>query len=107
MSRDTTKKVAISRAVTKVESPPAEVQVNDVVIRDVETNEPREERIEAPEKAEIESEAESITSAQIGKFWTSIEKQRIAPRVHQQGLDSSEKVLRYFDVSSQYGVGFV
>lgn len=56
------------------------------------------------EKSEAELEAEKITDTQIKSYWRGIEKQRKAPRVHQQDLDLGEKVLRYFDVSSQYGV---
>lgn len=59
---------------------------------------------EVPEKSETELRAEKISDAQINKYWKTAEKQRIAPRVHQQGLQQSEKILRYFDVSSQYGV---
>ncbi|KAL6885162.1 DNA polymerase delta, subunit 4 domain-containing protein [Trichoderma longibrachiatum] len=70
--------------------------------------EPEEEEAEpaveqVPEKSEAELKAEKITDAQIKSYWRAIEKQRKAPRVHQEGLDLAEKVLRYFDVSSQYG----
>ncbi|KAH8121836.1 hypothetical protein ACSS6W_003275 [Trichoderma asperelloides] len=58
---------------------------------------------QVPEKSEIELKAEKITDAQVKSYWKGIEKQRKAPRVHQQDLDLGEKVLRYFDVSSQYG----
>lgn len=59
---------------------------------------------QVPEKTEVELKAEKITDAQIKSYWKAIEKQRKAPRVHQEDLDLGEKVLRYFDVSSQYGV---
>ncbi|KAM0520110.1 hypothetical protein ACHAPE_003385 [Trichoderma viride] len=70
----------------------------------------KEEEIEeiveqVPEKSEAELKAEKITDTQIKSYWKGIEKQRKAPRVHQQDLDLGEKVLRYFDVSSQYGIG--
>ncbi|PHH88896.1 hypothetical protein CDD83_6908 [Cordyceps sp. RAO-2017] len=58
---------------------------------------------EAEKKSEAELRAEGISDAQIGRYWRSLERQRKAPRVHQQDLDVSQKVLRYFDVSSQYG----
>ena len=38
------------------------------------------------------------------RYWKSKEDERIAPRVHQQGLNANEKILRHFDLSSQYGV---
>ncbi|KAG5975274.1 hypothetical protein E4U58_001432 [Claviceps cyperi] len=56
-----------------------------------------------PKVSEIEIRAEKLTDAHINKYWKSIERQRKAPRVHQQGIPVNEKVLRYFDVSSQYG----
>lgn len=66
------------------------------------------ELIEAvPEKPEAEVRAEKIADAQINKYWKAIENERKAPRVHQKDLSQSEKVLRYFDVSSQYGVGLL
>ncbi|KAL7895639.1 DNA polymerase delta, subunit 4 domain-containing protein [Trichoderma sp. SZMC 28014] len=74
----------------------------DVV--ELEQEEEVEETVEqVPEKSEAELKAEKITDTQIKSYWKGIEKQRKAPRVHQQDLDLGEKVLRYFDVSSQYG----
>lgn len=54
--------------------------------------------------SEIEQKAAKIPETQIRKYWKSKEDERIAPRVHQQGLSLNEKVLRHFDLSSQYGV---
>lgn len=48
--------------------------------------------------------ARRITDATIKKYWTAKEKQRTAPRVHQDDLSLHEKVLREFDMSSHYGV---
>lgn len=50
-----------------------------------------------------EDEARRISEAAIKKYWAGKEKQRMAPRVHQQDLDVHEKILREFDVSAQYG----
>ncbi|KAF4584380.1 DNA polymerase delta subunit 4 [Ophiocordyceps camponoti-floridani] len=60
---------------------------------------------EAPprEVTPAERKAQSISDAQISSYWKTLERQRKAPRIHQQDLDTYEKVLRYFDVSSQYG----
>ncbi|KAF3400798.1 DNA polymerase delta subunit 4 [Talaromyces pinophilus] len=44
-----------------------------------------------------------ISEAQIKKYWSEEERSRKAPRVHQNGLDIDEKILRHFDLSSQYG----
>lgn len=73
----------------------------DVIEEPEEEVEPVVEQVS--EKSEAELKAEKITDAQIKSYWRAIEKQRKAPRVHQEGLDLAEKVLRYFDVSSQYG----
>ncbi|KAG5918014.1 hypothetical protein E4U42_007037, partial [Claviceps africana] len=47
--------------------------------------------------------AAEVTDAHINEYWKEIEAERKAPRVHQEGLSVHEKVLRCFDVSSQYG----
>jgi DNA polymerase delta subunit 4 len=102
-----TKKDLVSPTVAKVEpkekSEPTkdeEEEVKDVVIEE----EAKEEVEAVPEKSDAEIKAEKVSDAQIAKYWKGIEKERKAPRVHQQDMDLSEKVLRYFDVSSQYGV---
>lgn len=56
-----------------------------------------------PEKSEVQVRADKVTDAHVKKYWKSIEGQWSSPRVHQEGLSLSEKILRYFDVSSQYG----
>jgi len=55
------------------------------------------------EKTEEEIKAEKITDAQIKKYWRTRENERSAPRVHQEDLKDEEKVLRLFDMSSQFG----
>ena len=52
----------------------------------------------------IEEKASKIPETQIRKYWQAKESERIAPRVHQQGLSLNEKILRHFDLSSQFGV---
>ncbi|OTA79462.1 hypothetical protein M434DRAFT_402081 [Hypoxylon sp. CO27-5] len=56
-----------------------------------------------PERSEAELHAEKITDRQIDQYWRKLERERIAKRVHQEDLTVAEKVLRYWDVSSQYG----
>lgn len=51
-----------------------------------------------------ESKARSISDAQIKKYWLVKERERKAPRVHQEGLSIQEKLLREWDMSGQYGV---
>ncbi|KAF1846643.1 uncharacterized protein K460DRAFT_386810 [Cucurbitaria berberidis CBS 394.84] len=66
---------------------------------------PTERKIKAQrvESTPEEVKARRITDAAIRKYWAAKEKQRMAPRVHQQGLSLHEKVLREFDVSAHYG----
>lgn len=51
-----------------------------------------------------EEKAKKVTDAQIKRFWKERENERISKRVHQGGLTVEEKVLRFWDMSSQYGV---
>jgi DNA polymerase delta subunit 4 len=108
------KKVVNSRSVSKIDLPstPAKSDiVEDVSLSQVSEVEPEveepdaEEAVELEPASEAELEAKRMTEAQINKYWKGIEEERLAPRVHQQGLSTHEKILRYFDVSSQYGVG--
>ncbi|KAI9809770.1 MAG: UV-damage endonuclease [Sarcosagium campestre] len=55
--------------------------------------------VEMPEHAE----AKKISDAQLKRYWKRMEDERKAPRVHQQDLNVNEKILRLFDLSSQYG----
>ncbi|KAF3929644.1 hypothetical protein ABW20_dc0108488 [Dactylellina cionopaga] len=48
-------------------------------------------------------EAYAITAEQIKNYHQNIQSSRIGPPVHQEGLTEYEKVLRHFDLSSQYG----
>ena len=56
------------------------------------------------ERSPEEVKASKVTDAQIRRYWQDREAERRAPRVHQQDLSVEEKVLRYWDMSSQYGV---
>lgn len=56
------------------------------------------------EGSEVEQQAGKIPDTHLRKYWMGKEEERIAPRVHQQGLSVNEKILRHFDLSSQYGV---
>ncbi|KAF1943000.1 hypothetical protein EJ02DRAFT_344186 [Clathrospora elynae] len=50
-----------------------------------------------------EDKAQCISDAAIKRYWAAKEKQRLAPRAHQQSLSLHEKVLREFDMSGHYG----
>lgn len=51
-----------------------------------------------------EESALKIKDSQIKKYWREKEKERLAPRVHQEELGVNEKILREWDTSAQYGV---
>jgi len=55
------------------------------------------------ERSEEERRALKVTDAQIRKYWRAREAERRTGRVHQEDLSVEEKILRLFDVSSQYG----
>ncbi|KAF5580226.1 GTP-binding protein beta subunit [Fusarium subglutinans] len=103
------KKSAISASISKLDPSQhaAQREVENIVVDDHESIEvDKEEEVEAvlePVKSELELQAEKVTDTQIKKYWKSIEGQWTTPRLHQQDVSLSEKVLRYFDVSSQYG----
>jgi DNA polymerase delta subunit 4 len=69
----------------------------------------KEEIITAQKAQSIpeEDEARRISDAAIKKYWSGKEKQRTAPRVHQEDLSLHEKILREFDMSAQYGVSLL
>jgi DNA polymerase delta subunit 4 len=66
--------------------------------------EPVESKPCTQELSEEETRARNMTDAQIKTYWRNKEAERKAPRVHQQALDVTEKMLREFDMSNQYGV---
>ncbi|KAL1856477.1 hypothetical protein VTK73DRAFT_8273 [Phialemonium thermophilum] len=78
---------------------------------DQDENEAEEEEVQQavsappppPQLSDAEIKAEKISDAAIERYWRALEAQRMAKRVHQEDLSTGEKILRYFDVSSQYG----
>lgn len=104
--KDLKKAAVLGSAVERAEQAKKEeaVQVDEIQVDEPETKEEDEVKEEVPEKSEAVIRAEKISDAQINKYWKAIEAERIAPRVHQKDVTLAEKVLRYFDVSSQYGV---
>lgn len=95
---------------------PAKVQAIEKEVIEIPESEPTtaeaaiieqtEQEVEAQqaESTPDEDAARRISDAAIKRYWTAKEKQRKAPRVHQQGLSIHEKVLREFDMSAHYGV---
>ncbi|KAI9803404.1 MAG: hypothetical protein M1833_000923 [Piccolia ochrophora] len=70
-----------------------------------------EQAVQKQGKVEVEKvartaeqeQAEKISEAQLKRYWQAREAERKAPRVHQQDLGIHEKILRHFDLSSQFG----
>ena len=56
------------------------------------------------ERTAEEERASQVTDAQIRQYWKEREAERKAPRVHQDDVSIEERVLRLFDMSSQFGV---
>ncbi|EKD14679.1 uncharacterized protein L3040_000202 [Drepanopeziza brunnea f. sp. 'multigermtubi'] len=50
-----------------------------------------------------EQRAAKVTDAQIKRYWRQRESERVTRRVHQEALGVEEKILRLWDVSSQFG----
>ncbi|KAI1819017.1 DNA polymerase delta, subunit 4-domain-containing protein [Xylaria intraflava] len=59
--------------------------------------------VPAHEKTEAELRADKITDRQISQYWRAVQGERRTKTLHQTGLSMAEKILRYWDVSSQYG----
>ncbi|POS73787.1 DNA polymerase delta [Diaporthe helianthi] len=89
---------------TKIE-PERQAQTPTENLDELVVDRPEEVPVAQPEleQSEAELRAEKVSDAQISRYWKSVEAARISKRVHQEDLSQAEKVLRYFDVSSQYG----
>ncbi|KAL4977637.1 DNA polymerase delta subunit 4 [Aspergillus desertorum] len=53
--------------------------------------------------SEEDKKAAKLTKKQLQDYWKSEESKSRGPKVHQEGLSLDEKILRHFDLSSQYG----
>ncbi|OAL69943.1 hypothetical protein A7D00_5982 [Trichophyton violaceum] len=54
-------------------------------------------------KSKEDEQAEALTVKQLQAYWRAEEKKRTASRVHQADLSIEERILRHFDLCSQYG----
>ncbi|KAJ4379607.1 hypothetical protein N0V86_004788 [Didymella sp. IMI 355093] len=103
------KKSVLSKSATKIIKPevtdlePVEVAKPTTVEADIIEQVEKEVAAQKAENAPEDEAARRITEAAIEKYWTAKEKQRLAPRIHQNDLSLHEKVLREFDMSAQYG----
>ncbi|KAH8696328.1 putative DNA polymerase delta subunit 4 [Talaromyces proteolyticus] len=71
-------------------------------VAEIAVREQTKKELEQP-LTEEDRQALKVTDAALRKYWNEEEQRRTAPRVHQNGLDVNEKILRHFDLSSQYG----
>jgi DNA polymerase delta subunit 4 len=105
-----TKKSVLSKSATKairsevINLEPIEEAKPTTVEADIIDQVEKEVAAQKVENAPEDEAARRITDASIKKYWTAKEKQRLAPRIHQNDLSLHEKVLREFDMSAQYGV---
>ncbi|KAL4863974.1 hypothetical protein BDV12DRAFT_176804 [Aspergillus spectabilis] len=53
--------------------------------------------------SEEDEKATKITKKQLQEYWNKEELKSRGPRVHHENLTLDEKILRHFDLSSQYG----
>jgi DNA polymerase delta subunit 4 len=51
--------------------------------------------------------ARGIGEARIEEYWEAKERERITPRVHQEGMSMHDKLLADWDVDSRYGVSIL
>ncbi|KAK3387802.1 DNA polymerase delta, subunit 4-domain-containing protein [Podospora didyma] len=112
-AKDLLVKPTASSSLSKGVHPDPAAEATSPKTEDVSTVEPTPEpespaAIEAVvvEKTEAERKAEKISDAAIEQYWKKIDGARRAKAVHRKhtaDLTTGEKVLRYFDVSSQYG----
>ncbi|KAI1496171.1 DNA polymerase delta, subunit 4-domain-containing protein [Biscogniauxia marginata] len=75
----------------------------DIDVEALQDDDDDDEPEPVPQKSEAELRAEKVTGRQIDQYWRQLERDRLTRRVHQEDLSLAEKVLRYWDVSSQYG----
>lgn len=104
------KKNIVSEVADEAPAKPEVIEVKDEpTTAEAAIIEQTEKEVIAQQQAETtpeEDEARNISDAAIKKYWAAKEKQRMAPRVHQEELSLHEKILREFDMSGHYGVSF-
>ncbi|PLB47526.1 hypothetical protein P170DRAFT_456387 [Aspergillus steynii IBT 23096] len=76
---------------------PSEPHVAEIAVKDQAQTEIQQPLTEEDEKAL------KITERELQRYWKQEEAKRKAPRVHQGELSLHEKILRHFDLSSQFG----
>lgn len=51
----------------------------------------------------LDKEALGLPETKLKSYWAAKERERKAPRIHQEGLSVRDKILREFDMSSRFG----
>ncbi|KAH0848680.1 putative DNA polymerase delta subunit 4 [Fonsecaea pedrosoi] len=103
-SQDIKAEVAVPSQSVEPEEAEQEEEVEEEIEVEVKTRSRRKQKAQAAgDKDQRELAAEKVTDSQLKKYWQAEEDSRLAPRVHQSDLSLHEKILRHFDLSSQYG----
>merc|ERR1711977_699266 len=97
ISSPSTKAHPLSKTVNQEPEQEAKVQLEKEAKAELEA------QVEGGDKSEDVIRAEKVSDAQIKKYWREREGERRTKRVHQEELGVEEKILRLFDMSSQFG----
>ncbi|RHZ45651.1 putative DNA polymerase delta subunit 4 [Aspergillus thermomutatus] len=92
-----TEEVSEPEQVPVAPSEPSKPHVAELAVRQQAREEIRQPLSEEDQKAI------KITEQELQRYWKKEEEKRRGPRVHQEDLSLHEKILRHFDLSSQYG----
>ncbi|KAI5813346.1 DNA polymerase delta, subunit 4-domain-containing protein [Pyronema omphalodes] len=95
--------------VVEIEPPKTSVKKNEVIknevipVKEKEEDKEQEKNTGRGKKEEEKIVAPKISEARITAYYTAILSSRLLAPVHQSELSATEKILRNFDLSSQYG----
>ncbi|KAI1372280.1 hypothetical protein F4677DRAFT_432946 [Hypoxylon crocopeplum] len=107
LSSKPAKQSPLSKHISSAQEPTSEEDDTKVKREEEEVKVKLEDDVEQPEvkeeKSEAELRADKVTNCQVDQYWRKLERERLTKRVHQEDLTLAERVLRYWDVSSQYG----
>ncbi|KAL8665903.1 MAG: hypothetical protein Q9202_001839 [Teloschistes flavicans] len=81
----------------------AEGREHELAIRQSQQQKKKKKKKEETKKDEAWEKARKISDAAVNRYWHDREAERKAARVHQEELTLHDKILRHFDLSSQYG----
>ncbi|EFQ97014.1 hypothetical protein MGYG_00057 [Nannizzia gypsea CBS 118893] len=87
----------------QLQEPTAEVQATPASTTSTAVVQKQARAEAALPKSKEDERAEALTVEQLETYWRAEERKRTASRVHQADLSIEEKILRHFDLCSQYG----